>query len=275
MANANGNGGGAPNITIIRKKKGGGGHGHHGGAWKVAYADFVTAMMAFFMVMWLMGVDEETKKSISEYFNHPDSVGQKLGGERDPSKTIHVTDTSGPGESVLNGSDGRDFQPLSPESVVNSPKTDDFREIGQMLNEVLGDQAFGVEVEMDFMKFYVLEAALLTPGTSQLTKKAGETLNRIGKILQGFKGHVTIEDHSDELVLDNREMPNLYEAAIIKSVAIMNYLTEHNLIPLDRIHPVVGGQGKDKSRGPAVSKEEKKSGGKEKNRFEFKMTRTQ
>jgi len=47
---------------IIIKKKGGHGHGHHGGAWKVAYADFVTAMMAFFLVMWLVGQAPGSRK---------------------------------------------------------------------------------------------------------------------------------------------------------------------------------------------------------------------
>src|SRR3954469_6175507 len=58
---------------IIRKKIFNAGHGHHGGAWKVAYADFVTAMMAFFLVMWLMGADEATKASIAGYFKDPGS----------------------------------------------------------------------------------------------------------------------------------------------------------------------------------------------------------
>lgn len=53
---------------IIRKKKIQAHTAHHGGAWKVAYADFVTAMMAFFMVMWLMGSDLETAKAIESYF---------------------------------------------------------------------------------------------------------------------------------------------------------------------------------------------------------------
>jgi chemotaxis protein MotB len=56
---------------IIKKKKGGGGHGHHGGAWKVAYADFVTAMMAFFIVMWILGMSPEAKESIQAYFEDP------------------------------------------------------------------------------------------------------------------------------------------------------------------------------------------------------------
>jgi chemotaxis protein MotB len=45
------------------------GHGHHGGAWKVAYADFVTAMMALFMVLWLLAsTDQKSRKEISNYF---------------------------------------------------------------------------------------------------------------------------------------------------------------------------------------------------------------
>lgn len=56
-------------IRIVKKKHGG--HGHHGGAWKVAYADFVTAMMAFFLVMWLIGLDVETRRAIAGYFRDP------------------------------------------------------------------------------------------------------------------------------------------------------------------------------------------------------------
>src|SRR5215212_100423 len=63
-------------IIIVRKKKGGGG-GHHGGSWKVAYADFVTAMMAFFMVMWILGMDQQLRQAIEGYFSNP--VGYKKG----------------------------------------------------------------------------------------------------------------------------------------------------------------------------------------------------
>jgi len=57
---------------IIVKKIKKGGHGHHGGAWKIAYADFVTAMMAFFLLMWLLGsTTEGDKKGIADYFSSP------------------------------------------------------------------------------------------------------------------------------------------------------------------------------------------------------------
>ncbi len=66
-----------PIIIIKRVKKG---HAaHHGGAWKVAYADFVTAMMALFMVLWLVSSSEQVKKAIGGYFNDPTGKGKEIG----------------------------------------------------------------------------------------------------------------------------------------------------------------------------------------------------
>ncbi len=65
---------------VIKKVKKGGGGGHHGGAWKVAYADFVTAMMAFFLLMWLINTTSpEQKRGIADYFA-PASVSQTMSG---------------------------------------------------------------------------------------------------------------------------------------------------------------------------------------------------
>src|SRR5215472_9983000 len=65
-------------IVIKRVKKGG--HGHHGGAWKIAYADFVTAMMAFFLLMWLLGsTTKGDLKGIADYFQSPLQVAMTGG----------------------------------------------------------------------------------------------------------------------------------------------------------------------------------------------------
>src|SRR4029450_6907751 len=65
-------------IIIKRVRKGG--HGKHGGAWKIAYADFVTAMMAFFLLMWLLGsTTEGDKKGSAEFFNAPLKVWRRGG----------------------------------------------------------------------------------------------------------------------------------------------------------------------------------------------------
>ena len=74
-------------IIVIKKK---GVHAaHHGGAWKVAYADFVTAMMSLFIVLWLMNSSPQVKKAVAGYFNDPKSSGKQTG-----------TKTLGAGETV-------------------------------------------------------------------------------------------------------------------------------------------------------------------------------
>ncbi len=101
----------APVIIIKKVKKVGG--GHHGGAWKVAYADFVTAMMAFFLLLWLLNATtEEQKRGIAEYFTPvtafaPESVSQStsgsngvLGGQTMTSEGSLSNDTSPVGVTV-------------------------------------------------------------------------------------------------------------------------------------------------------------------------------
>src|SRR5436305_8723984 len=63
---------------IILKKKGGHG-GHHGGAWKVAYADFVTAMMALFIVLWLLNSSKQIQEAVGGYFKDPTGTAKKVG----------------------------------------------------------------------------------------------------------------------------------------------------------------------------------------------------
>ena len=71
-----GNGG----ITVIKRIEEGG-HGHHGGAWKVAYADFVTAMMAFFLLMWLLNATtEEQRRGLADFFNPSDALASGASG---------------------------------------------------------------------------------------------------------------------------------------------------------------------------------------------------
>jgi chemotaxis protein MotB len=99
-------------IIVKRRKKGGG--GHHGGAWKVAYADFVTAMMAFFLVMWLVSsISKEQRAAVFDYFKNP---------SMEPGKSIRAAPGQmGPGgasTSVINMGGGLDAPRAT---VVNSP----------------------------------------------------------------------------------------------------------------------------------------------------------
>jgi chemotaxis protein MotB len=73
----------APSIIIVKKKKGH--HGHHGGAWKVAYADFVTAMMALFIVLWLMNASKQVQEAVGGYFKDPRGTAKVVGSNRNGS----------------------------------------------------------------------------------------------------------------------------------------------------------------------------------------------
>ncbi|MGA7463536.1 MAG: flagellar motor protein MotB [Candidatus Korobacteraceae bacterium] len=75
---------------IIIKRKGGHG-GHHGGAWKVAYADFVTAMMALFIVLWLMNTSKPVQEAISGYFKDPAGTGKLTGVKTLPQPSKEIT----------------------------------------------------------------------------------------------------------------------------------------------------------------------------------------
>ncbi len=68
---------GNPPVILIKKVKSH--HGHHGGAWKVAYADFVTAMMALFIVLWLLSSSQKVQKAVGGYFKDPRGVGRLMG----------------------------------------------------------------------------------------------------------------------------------------------------------------------------------------------------
>lgn len=113
-------------IIIKRIKKGG--HGHHGGAWKVAYADFVTAMMAFFLLLWLLNVTSpEQKMGLAEYFTPTigikDAMGIGFKGGKSPSTEIGRSrqDMSAPGLVVGQVRQGPLAQAPSPTPVKDDP----------------------------------------------------------------------------------------------------------------------------------------------------------
>src|ERR1051326_9153623 len=95
-----------PIIVVKRKKKGE--EGHHGGAWKVAYADFVTAMMAFFMVMWLVAtVSKDQRAAIFDYFKNP---------SMEPGKSVKPA----PGQM---GPGGASTSPINLRGGLDAPRT--------------------------------------------------------------------------------------------------------------------------------------------------------
>ncbi len=139
--------------VIIKRKKIVAGGGHHGGAWKVAYADFVTAMMAFFLLMWLLGATtEKQRKGIADYFNPTVTVNRVSGGGSgafggDSVFSEQSLAQSGTGASRLHSTESR--QARGDLGVANTGAEEDevtFAEVSEALRARSGESLASDEI---------------------------------------------------------------------------------------------------------------------------------
>ena len=214
-------------VTIVIKKIQGGGAGAHGGAWKVAYADFVTAMMCFFLVMWLMGADEETKQEISHYFNHPNTPYNK--GKDDTTQTVNpLGEKFGQGDTIMKGANG-----LVPEDLVEKP----LRDLKEQIETKLGDITFGLEIDSDVdeLKFSMPGDELFAEGGAELKKDCFKRLDQLAKIFEKVQGNVLIEGHLDKKPPLTGEDPYLFSTQ--RAISVMNYFVKNHKMDEERFCP--------------------------------------
>lgn len=211
----------AVQIVIKRIKKGGHGGGH-GGAWKVAYADFVTAMMCFFLVMWLMGSDDETKEAISSYFNNPNPMSPWRPELKD-NENIPLGNRTGSGDSILKGTDVA-------EQVVKDPSEVAAKE-GKGMDEEDGSLTEEAISTADTISFSVLEDELFTSEKTDILvkEKALKLLSIVGKVSVAFKGSLKVRGILDTTKNDN------FELRVSRLVAIQHFITEHGWMGEDSV----------------------------------------
>lgn len=181
---------------IIKKKKGGHG-GHHGGAWKVAYADFVTAMMAFFLVMWIVGMSPEIKENVAAYFSDP--IGFNKGGS----------------DGVLPGGKGPfegQGKTIKKEIKIKEKEAevwDQLREVGRKIADRLENlNSFAkykdkIEIELtpEGLRIQLIESdsdsSFFASGSAIMRKDGEEVLHAIGEEIAKLSYKVVIEGHTD------------------------------------------------------------------------------
>ncbi len=207
-----------PVRPIIVKKITVAGHGgHHGGAWKVAYADFVTAMMAFFLLMWLLGATtEKQRKALADYFaptivktkqesagsngmfggdsivsadNYPHRAGQT--GTR--SITIPRDVTGGPKEAS-----GREremerekFRIVAKNMVASIGKRDELRRLARNLRFTETSEGLRIDIVDD------AEFAMFTSGSSQLTASGARLFQTVAEVVAQVPNQIIIRGHTD------------------------------------------------------------------------------
>jgi len=183
---------------IIVIKKSGGHGGHHGGAWKVAYADFVTAMMAFFLVMWLVSQSDEVKQNVQGYFNDPGGWGKKGS------------------DSILKG--GASI--LKEQPTLNQPKSmgeQQAREVLKQAGDKISDALTGmpdfeaikdhidIELTEDGLRIELIEATssegdssfFFNSGSAVLSERGSKILSSITKEIIRLPNEIVIEGHTD------------------------------------------------------------------------------
>lgn len=242
---------------IIIKKISGGGHGHHGGAWKVAYADFVTAMMAFFLLMWLLNATPSDKlRGIAQYFEPTVGIGgQKgIGFQGGKSRTKE-------GTSAHDNMQGVKYGVMRKGSIIATPQKGTEVSIEEMENEqfamvegelkkvIMSDQNLsqfqdsimfditpeGLEIKItDQDKYPMFEA-----GSSELSIYTKNILRKITGLIKYSPNFLSISGHTDSNLKTLDRSYSNWELSSDRANATRRFMTSEG-IPGEQFARIVG-----------------------------------
>jgi chemotaxis protein MotB len=206
-------------VIVRRSKKGDGHGGHHGGAWKIAYADFVTAMMAFFLLMWLLGsTSKYDKQGIEDYFNTP--LSSLLGGnEGTAAARPNVIQGGGRDISDTRPGDGKKAQqePAKPTLTQATMAPNDTARLEQLKAKLsaLIEQTPALKAFKDQIRISItneglrieivdsLKRPMFATGSAKLQSYAVEILTQIGASLNDVDNRISIAGHTDAATYAN------------------------------------------------------------------------
>ncbi|MDP3823998.1 MAG: flagellar motor protein MotB [Burkholderiales bacterium] len=201
---------------IIIKKIKKGGHGAHGGAWKIAYADFVTAMMAFFLLMWLLGSTAEgDKKGIADYFNSPLKLSLMGGasGSGDSSSVVKgggtdLTRSSGQVKAGDVEAQRRTLQLKALKAEQKRAEAARLEALKQKVEEALAaspklaamKSQIRLDMTRDGLRIQIVDEqnrAMFDSGSAVVKPYMRELLQEIGAVLAEVPNKLTLEGHTD------------------------------------------------------------------------------
>jgi chemotaxis protein MotB len=182
----------APVIKKIKKVQG----GHHGGAWKVAYADFVTAMMALFIVLWVLSQKPEVIEAVAGYFKDPIGFSSKskilIEGKTNPMPDANIKEEMQKHEAE--------------KAEMENMKDNLIKEIGNDTDLMgLADQV-KIEVVKEGLRIELIDSAndiFFEIGTSEMKLKAKKLLLKIGMEISKLKNKIIVEGHTDSRQFHN------------------------------------------------------------------------
>lgn len=240
-----------PQQIIIKKIKKNRGGGAHGGSWKVAYADFVTAMMAFFLLLWLLSmVSDDKRAALAEYFQKY-SVFDSSGESAITSKNAKITDPkflheiSGNFSNSAGGSSHRKGSEFSrnKKQDIEAKEAEMVKKIRASVDEKMAgvrDQIL-VDVIEGGVRIQIIDtegSVMFLLGSAQPTQKAKEILKLVSSNLKDMPGRIVVEGHTDSAPFKGGQITN-WELSTSRASAARKELEENGIDPL-RIARVVG-----------------------------------
>ncbi len=211
----------------VKKVKGHG--GHHGGAWKVAYADFVTAMMALFLVLWLVSqADQKTRQAIASYFRSPGVFDTMNGGILSQSKKVSKEPTS------LTSKD--DEQTLFSVSESLKKKFETRPEFSKIKDRV------NIEVTDEGLKIQLIDKAdrvSFPSGSAELNPETKAVLAEIARGICGLPNKINIGGHTDSHVFSSEGGYTNWELSADRANAARREL-ENQCVKPEQIRRVIG-----------------------------------
>lgn len=226
---------------IVKKKKVIAG-GHHGGSWKVAYADFVTAMMAFFMVMWIMGMDAETRSMVAGYFNDPMGFIKNPPKSRTPfampgSPAPKLGQAGASTSMTMSENDRLEADAMKAlqkkiENAAKDGKSADLKSLLQNFDVTLTDEGLRLEfAESVGAVFFESGQAVIRPEAKKLIKRIAPILARSGRKMR-------VEGHTDAMPYAGTNYTNL-ELSGDRAISLRQELTDDG-VALDQILSYAG-----------------------------------
>ena len=177
---------------IVVKKKAGHG-GHHGGAWKVAYADFVTAMMALFIVLWLLNTNKKIQEAVGGYFRDPSGTSKNIG-----------TDKRGSDQSVALTRD--DMPKLKEKLEQHIRQLSNFDLLKKQIEMMVTSEGLRIELlETETGTFFNLGSAEPNENGKELLRLLAEQLGRLPNSLS-IEGHTDSKPYSGNREYSNWEL---------------------------------------------------------------------
>jgi chemotaxis protein MotB len=221
-------------VKIVKKKGHGG--GHHGGAWKVAYADFVTTMMALFIVLWIVGASDAVKVAVAQYFRNPTILPGSKTTTLAPGGAGVLPDERAPSgqESDQEGSaEERALQAAAAKIKELTEKGGGFEDLREQIRIELTAEGLRIEMtERDGLPFFELGSATLIHPLKPL-------LEKLNAILAALPNPITIEGHTDSRRYSQRRNYSNWELSVDRANSARRVLEAAGL-PQSRMDRVVG-----------------------------------